>query len=72
MDCPECAALEATRYECIKRYVDLMEVRKNAGENGDRSPGLNDALASAEFKLNQAWNRLEQHRRNHASIRATA
>ena len=40
MDCPECAALESVRYECIKRYVDLMESRKNGREADTPRPGL--------------------------------
>jgi hypothetical protein len=63
MDCPECTALESTRYECIKRYVEAVEVRTR--QNGHISPECNTAIASAESELNRAWNRLEEHRTSH-------
>src|SRR5260370_858522 len=56
MDCSECVLPESTRYECILRIAELMQARKRLQSwMALESPKLNQGIAVAEAKLNEAW-----------------
>jgi hypothetical protein len=67
MDCRQCELLETIRYDRIKQYCRLFEERK-------RMPGKAAALTRKiqviEQELNQAWRKLDLHRRSHSSVAA--
>jgi kynurenine formamidase len=67
VDCPECDALEAARYERTNHYFELTEARKIVLMEGRLlSPKLNEAIAKAETKLTEAWKRLKEHLGTHS------
>jgi hypothetical protein len=70
MECDECAALEAVRYECIKRYVELVEAHKRQNETA--SSPFTTIIKSAEADLNLAWTCLEDHRKRHYAHETSA
>ncbi len=66
MDCSECVRKEAIRYECILRMVELMQARKRVqSEMALETPRLDQGIAMAEAKLNEAWKDLTDHRQSH-------
>jgi len=63
MACERCQLFETIRYDRIKRYVALNELRRLKPE---RAEEIKRQIASVEIELNEAWKNLEQHRRAHA------
>lgn len=65
MVCDECELLQTIRDDRIKKFVALREERKRYP---DRSEELTDKLNVIVVELNEAWKRLDQHRRGHQAV----
>ena len=66
MNCSECERLEAIRYECILRMAELVHARKRLqSDMALDTPRLDQGIAVAEAKLNDAWKDLTDHRQSH-------
>ena len=65
--CAECSTLEKAHREYFQRYLHL--TARKSQESGEPSPGsieLDAALSESVAMLNEAWQRLVEHRAFHA------
>src|SRR5580700_10835038 len=64
--CQQCAALEKAHRDYIQTYLHLTAQKSQARrEDTPRSVDLDAALSEAVAKLNEAWQRLVEHRARH-------
>jgi hypothetical protein len=64
--CQQCAALEKAHREHIQTYLHLTAQKSQARrEHNPGSAELGAALAEALGRLNEAWQRLVEHRADH-------
>jgi hypothetical protein len=64
--CQKCAALEKAHREHIQTYLHLTAQKSQSRhEHNPRSGELDAALSEAVGKLNEAWQRLVEHRADH-------
>lgn len=61
--CERCQLFEAIRYDRIKRYVALLDLRRLKPE---RAEEVKRQIAAVEIEINEAWKNLDRHRRGHA------
>lgn len=65
MFCERCELLEAIREDRIKKFVALIEERKR---HPQRREELMDKVNVIIIELNEAWKRLDEHRRSHHAL----
>ena len=67
-NCSECLELENVRLEKIKRWAELVDQRHDAERNGKiPEPDLVASVEAAETEINEAWERLAEHRKSHTT-----
>jgi len=64
MTCERCELLESIRYDRIKKCVALYDLRER---KPDRAQEITKQINAIEVELNEAWRKLDQHRRTHAA-----
>jgi hypothetical protein len=65
MECRQCELLETIRYDRIKRYCKFFEERKRVS---GKAVELTRKIQVIELELNDAWRRLDLHRRTHELV----
>jgi hypothetical protein len=63
MACERCELLEVIRNDRIKKFVALVDDRKR---HLDQHEQLTTEINMVVIELNEAWKRLDRHRRSHA------
>jgi hypothetical protein len=64
MECRQCELLETIRFDRIKRYCQCFEERKRVSAKAE----LTRKIQVIELELNDAWRRLDLHRRTHELV----
>src|SRR5579862_7946769 len=66
MECQICATLETIRSDRIMKYVRLVEELKRSKSSQKSRAELQVVVSTIQIELDEAWKRLDAHRRVHA------